>query len=117
MATSANAKSTLGAVLGTVTTAAMTVTSVFEAGGTSAGMLNSYVSAAAEKQRDSIEIDLATHKTRLTDNFLIEETKRLMEMDVLFDANPKAKQFYEIATKRLEEALSARKSTASGPFG
>ncbi|ALA45470.1 hypothetical protein ADP65_00001 [Achromobacter phage phiAxp-3] len=59
------ARLTIGSLLGTVNTAAITVSSTLDAAGAAVGMLNSAVSKAAKEQAIRHKVDVNEFKSRL----------------------------------------------------
>jgi len=62
----ATARVTLGSVLATVQTSANTVTNVLGAANSSVGMLNRFITDAADKQNVRSKVDMAMFKEQLT---------------------------------------------------
>lgn len=78
---SANARMTLGAALGTITTAANTLSSTFDAANKGIGMLNTLVSDAAENQKLRSKANRERFVTQLIEDSAMEDTLRARKID------------------------------------
>ena len=104
----ANSKTAFASVLGTVTSIASSISSVFSVIENSSDIANNYVTHAAEKQTLGNTYDAATFEANLHDTVVLEQTKKLEELETLFTANPNSKKFYQISQHRLAAQLHAR---------
>mgnify|MGYP003479056101 FL=1 len=104
----ANSKTAFASVLGTVTSIASSISSVFSVIENSSDIANNYVQHAAEKQTLGNTYDAATFEANLHDTVVLEQTKKLEELETLFTANPNSKKFYQISQHRLAAQLHAR---------
>lgn len=77
----ATATQSVGAVLGTVTTAAMAVTSLFTAVGNGASMLNKYVEDASSDQIDASKIHRKVYRSNLVTQAALEQSKLAAEVE------------------------------------
>lgn len=90
----ATARFTAGAVLDTVTVAATTVVGALDTVSNGVGMLNAFVSKAAEEQRKRYLIDAATMDQRLVDEAARDQATRRRALDKELDADPVFKDHY-----------------------
>ncbi len=88
----AKPKGALASTLNLVSTVAQTVTGVFEAAGTGAGMLNAYANNAAADQSDGITIHRSVYRTNLVRSSTLEQDKLELELEAHFAANSGSKE-------------------------
>lgn len=91
---SANARMTLGAALGTVTTAANTLSATFDAANKGIGMINTFVSDAAENQRLRSIANKERFTEQLIEDFAMEDALRAIKIDD-FCADADKKRHFE----------------------
>lgn len=101
----ATARITFGSVLGTVNTAAQTVTGALGAIGSSVGMLSSYVERAAEEQRVRQLADAETFVDRLIEEKAMEHTERQVEVQDFRKRSDLHSHEFDTAKARFEALL------------
>lgn len=98
----ATTRLTIGSVLGTINTAANTVSSTLDAAGSAIGMLNATVNKAAKEQRIRHAVDVNEFKSRLVVEVSMERAQRERAMlEFCSDSQNKAlfeKAFNELTT-------------------
>lgn len=103
-----NARMTLGAALGTVTTGAQMITTTFTTVGDAVGMLGTAVSVAATKQKTRADLDLATFDITAKEEAVMRLAAGRKTI-VDFCSKEDNKILYDSCSKDLEDALAARK--------
>jgi hypothetical protein len=103
---SANTRMTLGALLGSITTAANTITSTFDAANKGIGMLNRTVSDASDRQNLRSKVDAHTYKTTLIREKAQEETLANLKIAEFINTSPQHELFYKDSFNTLTELLS-----------
>ena len=103
MATSTT-RLTFGALLGTVNTAATTLTSTLDAAGSAVGMLNAFVDKAAKEQRIRHKVDTNEFKNRLVNETAMARAQREKQV-IAFCKDPESKELYAKAHDELMELL------------
>lgn len=104
MAQVSTATGTLGSILGTVTTAATTVTRTLDAASNSVGMLNAFVSKAAREQSIAYAAETHNFKRKLSDRLSAEEATRRKGINELC-SDPIFKDLFLEAQKEIDEVL------------
>lgn len=106
MATHAtNIRATAAALLGTVTTAASTVTSTLDAGQKAIGMLNTAVNDAAFRQDKRSKIDRHLYVNNLIRDTAQQEAEANVRAEEFLTTNPKAAAHYEASFNELKALL------------
>lgn len=105
MATTANARLTAAALLGTVTTAASTVTNTFDALNKGIGMLNSAVNDAAHAQEKRSLVNRRNFVKNLVRETAQQEAEALVRIEDFLKSNPAAAKHYAAAHDELTELL------------
>ncbi|QDH84044.1 hypothetical protein KMC60_gp01 [Achromobacter phage vB_AxyP_19-32_Axy11] len=108
----ATTRVTFGAVLGTINEAATTVSSTFGTATKAVGMLNTFVSAAADKQALRTKVDLHEFKTRLIEEKSMEEARRKVAIEDFCKDEVNAKHF-KSAYDRLSQLVNNETKTAN----
>lgn len=103
----ASARMTLGTVLGTLSTAANTVTNVLDAASASIGMANAYVNNAANQQKKRILKDSSTFDERLIEEHGQETALRQVEIMKFCGQSAQHAKFYNDAAEKMREILAA----------
>lgn len=101
----ATARLTFGSVLGTVNTAATTLTSTISAAGKAIGMIDTYVSEAAEKQGIRSLADMETYVDQLISEKSEESATRKLAVLEFCGKSPVHKSLYEEAFNRYSSIL------------
>jgi hypothetical protein len=109
MATTSSLRATVGSVLGTVTTAAQSVSSVFDAVSGGIGMANTYVQNAAEKQATQIDYEMADFEAHVHSTVAIERTRNNREIARFLDEDPANRDEFETIFSDLAEKVAARR--------
>lgn len=104
----ATTRATIGSLLGTIQEGATTISSTFSTATKAVGMLNTFVSAAADKQRIRTKVDVHEFKTRLVEEKSMEEAKRKVAI-AEFCKDEGNKQFYSSAYDRLSALVEEQK--------
>lgn len=102
MATTANARMTIGTLLGSVNEAANTVADTFSTATKAVGMVNNYVSTAAEKQRVRNKLELASFTNQLLEEKAMEDTVRRIKIEEFCKDENNATYFQESYDKLAE---------------
>lgn len=105
MATQANTRVTLAAILGTVTTATSTVTNTFDALNKGIGMLNTTVNDAAFRQEKRSKIDRHLYVNNLIRDTAQQESEATLRSEEFLKSNPAAVKHYEASFNELTELL------------
>lgn len=105
MTTAATSRVTLGAILGTITTTAHTITSTFDAANKSVGMLNKLVSDASDRQNVRSKLDSAIFKATLHQDKAIELTESRRRIDDYIGQSERHRSLYETAFNELATVL------------
>lgn len=105
MASITTARSTIGTVLGTVETTALTFTRALDAANTSVGMLNTYVERAADTQRKRYALESEALDQKLMDDAALLEMNRRTEIDRQIGSDPRKLELYNNALKRYRKVL------------
>lgn len=101
----ANSRMTLAAILGTVRTSALTVTSTLDAVNKSAGMLNKAVSDAANRQEVRSKLDNAIFEKTLHQEKAQELTESRRRVEEYVKRSPRHAQLYQEAYDELATIL------------
>lgn len=104
--TIANSRMTLGAILGSVATAADTVTSTFDALNKGIGMGNRLISDAAYRQSLRSVVDQHTFKTTLIREKAQEETLAKLKVLEFINKSADNAKFYEESFNELDALLN-----------
>lgn len=105
----ANSRMTLGAVLGTVTTAANTLSSTFDAANKGIGMLNTFVSDAADNQRLRSIANKERFTEQLIEDMAMEDTVRALKIDDFVSQSTQHKSHFEERYSVYESLLRPNK--------
>ncbi len=105
MANIANTRVTVGALLGTVTTAASTVTNTFDALNKGIGMLNTAVNDAAFRQDKRSKVDRHLYVNNLIRDTAQQEAEATVRSQEFLDNNPKAAAHFKASFDELTELL------------
>ena len=100
----ATTRLTIGSVLGTINTAANTVSSTLDAAGSAVGMLNATVTKAAKEQRIRHAVDINEFKSRLVIEVSMERAQRERTM-LEFCSDAQNKALFEKAFNELTAAI------------
>lgn len=109
MATTSNLRTTVGSVLGTVTTVAQSVGSVFDAASGGIGMLNTYVQTASEKQAIGIDYEMADYEQDVLTRVSAQRTRQNREIKNFLDEHPGNAEEFEKVFTDLQEKVAARR--------
>ncbi len=104
----ATARMTLGSVLGTVGTAAVAVSSIFDTTTKGVGMLENYVDAALEEQRDRIAADSVDRIQRIGEEKATEMALRQLQVLKFCAQTPEHKTLFTTNYDKVMEAINAR---------
>lgn len=99
-----NTRMTFGAVLSTVSDAATSVSTVLNTATKSVGMLDTFVTNAATKQKVRSIIDMETFKERLIEEVSMEDTVRQLKV-IEFCNTEQIKNLFDENQKRLSALL------------
>lgn len=105
MASSANVRVTGAALLGTVTTAASTVTNTFDALNKGIGMLNTAVNDAAFRQEKRSKVDRHLYVQNLIRDTAQAEAEATVRSEEFLKNKPAAAKHYEASFNELSELL------------
>lgn len=105
MAATANARVTAAALLGTVTTAAATVTSTLDAAQKAIGMLNTAVNDAAFRQEKRSKVDRHLYVNNLIRDTAQQEAEATVRSQEFLDNNPKAAAHFKASFDELTDLL------------
>lgn len=105
MSATANTRMTAAALLGTVTTAASTVTNTFDALNKGIGMLNTAVNDAAFRQDKRSKIDRHLYVNNLIRDTAQQEAEANVRAEDFLKSNPAAAKHYEESFNELSELL------------
>lgn len=105
MANIANTRVTVGALLGTVTTAASTVTNTFDALNKGIGMLNTAVNDAAFRQDNRSKIDRHLYVNNLIRDTAQQEAEANVRSEEFLKNNPAAAKHYAASYDELSALL------------
>lgn len=114
MATTSSPKVAIASVLGLVTTAAQSVSSIFDTAAGGIGMANRYVQAASEKQVVSIDYEMADYEEQLLNTVSVERTRANREIQVFLDEDPANKAEFDTVYANLQLAVQARRDARAG---
>ena len=103
----ANARNTLGAVFGTIGTAATTVTSVFETAGKGVSMMENYVDNALLEQRERIAAHSVGRQVRIGVEVAAEVAERKVGIDKFRSQSPVHAAYFDEAYNEVIEAIKA----------
>lgn len=107
MASRSSAGQAVGSVLGTVTTAATAVTSLFSAVGTGATMLQRYADDASTDQADASKIHRKVYRSNLVTNAALEQSKLQAEVTAhLSSLDDQSKATFESVHKELSSLFA-----------
>ncbi|QEG09224.1 hypothetical protein HYP93_gp01 [Stenotrophomonas phage Pokken] len=106
MATTANARLTASALLGTVTTAAATVTSTLDAAQKGIGMLNTAINDAAYRQEKRSKVDRKNYVKNLIRETSEQEAMANVRVEEFLKNNPAAASHYKASYDELTELLA-----------
>lgn len=109
-----NAKQTVAATLGTITTAATVVSNIFDTIGDGVGMLNRAVGTASEKQALNADYEMALFEDQLHEQISMQQAINRGEIERFFDADPRNRANYEQAYDSLAAAVQARRDKRAG---
>ena len=101
----ANTRMTFGAVLGTINEAATTVTATLSTASKAVGMLNRFVTDAADKQALRSKVDMYEFKTILVEEKAMTEALRKKSIEEFCKDSTNAKH-YSAAYDRLAEIVN-----------
>lgn len=120
MTTTSSPKVAIASVLGTITTAAQSVSSVFDGIASGIGMANRAIQTASEKQIIATDYSMADYEDNLLNSLAVERTRMNREITMFLDADPANRAEYADVRASLEEKVAARRAARSGarsPFG
>jgi hypothetical protein len=100
------ARLTLGAVLGTIGSTASTVTGVLDSINTGAGMLNDYVTNAAENQRLNMKADKVVTKKTIIERMALEQMNRRIEITKICSKSKEHASLYQEAYDEFKDIFS-----------
>lgn len=105
----ATARMTIGTVLATVSDAANAVSTVLGATTKAVGMLDQYVSDAANKQQIRSIVDMESFETRLQEEVAIEDTERQVQLIKFKDQSKDHTELFEKNFDRIGKLLQDRR--------
>lgn len=108
MAQTATARLTLGSVLGTVESAATSISSVFDTATKGINMANKYVSDASKKQNIRSIVDMHDFQNKLAEEKAMEETLRKKTILEFTNQSEENKNLFENAFNRINELLAEK---------
>jgi hypothetical protein len=108
-----NNKGAIASTLGLISTAAQSVTSIFEAAGTGASMLNAYAEKARADQADSITIHRSVYRTNLVRQSALEQDRLEVELESHFNANPGSKERFAATESKLSALFQNADASAA----
>lgn len=106
MSTQSSSRQALGAIMGTVTTTAQTVTSTIDAANKGVGMLNKMVSDAAERQQTRSVLDNHIYTATLHQEKAKELTESRRTVDEYIKQSPRHAELYSSAFNELASILN-----------
>lgn len=105
MTTQATARLTLGSVLGTINSAATSVSSVFDTTTKAINMANKYVSDAADKQRIRSIVDMHDFTEKLSEEKAMEETLRKKTILEFTSQSKDNEELFNSAYNRIKDLI------------
>lgn len=109
MAQRSNLKITASTVMGAVSSAATSVSSLFETANDGISMLHRSVQTAAEKQRISTDYDLATYEINLHKSVAIEQARANAEIKGFLNENPANEALFKASFDDIGALVAARR--------
>ncbi len=109
--TVASTRMTFGTILGAIQTSAKTITSTLDAANAGVGMINKFVSDAAENQQVRSKIDNQIFKSTLLKTKAMELAEASLQADAYSLISDQHKLRYEESLRELNEALGNTKSS------
>lgn len=104
--TVATARTAAGSLFGTVTSAAGSVSSVFETTTRSISMLDKYVSDAQKRQIMRSAVAMAEYGDVLAEETALSTATRKIQVDQFVDQSPAHRQYYGAAYDRVQAILA-----------
>ena len=105
----ATARMTFGTVLGTVSEAAVAVSTVLGAGIKTVNMLDKYVSDAATKQEIRSIVEMESFEVRLQEEVAIEDTERQVRLQGFRDKSTEHERLFKANFDRIGKLLAERR--------
>lgn len=102
----ATTRMTVGSLLGAVNEAATAVSSTFTAATRGIGMLNTYVTEAAENQRERTIVNRDQFRHRLIEEASMQEAQRRVAVLDFINTSDVNKELYSSAYSRLSKLLN-----------
>lgn len=100
---------TIGALFGTITTAANAVTGVVNTAAASVGMLDTYVSTHVRNQQATLEFEADEFEERIIERLSRERTERQLEVAKYTATSTAHQALYEANLQKLREVQAKRK--------
>lgn len=113
MARQSSVKATASTLLGAVTSAATSVSSLFETTNDGISMLHRTVRTAAEKQALATDYDMATFEMNLHKTVAIDQARQNAEIKAFLNENPENAALFEGSFSQIAELVAARRANRS----
>lgn len=104
------ARMTFGTVLSTVSASAQAITTTVNVATKAVGMLDTYVSDAAEKQALRSLVDMEQFEVRLQEEISMEDTERQLKIDEFIGQSNRHQELYQANFDRIGQLLASRKT-------
>jgi hypothetical protein len=114
MTRQSSVKATIGSVLGSVTSVATSVGSLFDTAHGAIGMLNTAVITASEKQAISTDYEMASYEDTCLNVTSIEQARQKREITRFFEEAPENKAMFEETYASVQEQVAARRKARAG---
>lgn len=105
----ASLKNTFGTVLGAVTSAAGSISSLFETTNLAIGMGHKAVATASEKQAISTDYDLAAYEENLHKSVAIDQARQNSEIKAFLTERPENADLFKSSFDNIAELVAARR--------
>ena len=117
MTRQSSVKATIGSVLGSVTSVATSVGSLFDTAHGAIGMLNMAVVTASEKQAISTDYEMASFDDTCLNVTSIEQARQKREITRFFEEAPENKAMFDDCYGSVQLAVEARRKARAGNRG
>lgn len=114
MATTASPKQAIGSVLGSIATAAQSVSGIFDAVSGGIGMANRYVQTASEKQVLATDYEMADYEEQLLDTITVERARAKREIQRFLDEDQANAAHFNAIYTELQLKVAERRAKREG---
>lgn len=104
------ARMTFGTVLGTVSDAAVAVSTVLGTGIKGIQMLDQYVSDASDKQKLRSLVDMESFEVRLVEEIAMEDTERQLKLKEFMSKSQDTAELFKLNHDRITKLIADRKT-------